>query len=268
MSLAARPSRILRASSGLTGPAFQVRGLDEKIWKVLAPASTARSTAVWQPPEVPRWMPMRLRGIGLGYRGVGGYDGWTFVWFSEDGMAAVQSYKNHARFDPAFHFFVAPVLLINVIVTIVVLIHHWPEHSLLHGWLVVLALALLLTAGVARASALRAQDRVIRLEEMLRYQQVLRPDELPLTQRLSLRQVIALRFASDGELAGLVQRAIGRGHDAQGDQAGDYGVAAGSVPGVGFAACACSMVLRRRQRSWEAGWLSMSAVVWGMKPPG
>lgn len=126
-------------------------------------------------------------------------------------MAEAQSYKNHVRFDPAFHFFVAPVLLLNVLVAIGVLIHDWPQHLLLHGWLVVLAAALLMTAGVARSSALRAQDRVIRLEEMLRYQRLLGPEEWAASQSLSLRQVIALRFASDAELGGLVQRVVAEG---------------------------------------------------------
>jgi hypothetical protein len=112
--------------------------------------------------------------------------------------------------DPPFHFFVAPVLLINAIVTIVVLVTHH-DHWLLHGWLVIMALALLLLAGVARSSALRAQDRVIRLEETLRYQRLLGPEELVLAQRLSLKQVIALRFASDAELPGLVRRAMAEG---------------------------------------------------------
>ncbi len=99
----------------------------------------------------------------------------------------------------------------NVLVTLGVLIHRWPEQLLLHGWLVVLSLALVATAGVARASALRAQDRVIRLEEKMRYERLLGPDELAMTQRLGLRQVIALRFASDAELPGLVRRAMTEG---------------------------------------------------------
>ncbi len=122
-------------------------------------------------------------------------------------MSDTQSFRNHTRFDPAFHFFVAPVLLINVLVTIGLLIHHWPQDRLLHAWLAVLAAALLMTAGVARASALRAQDRVIRLEEMLRYQRLLAPEELAAAQGLSLRQIIALRFASDAELPALARRA-------------------------------------------------------------
>ena len=123
-------------------------------------------------------------------------------------MPEAQSFRNHARFDPPFHFFVAPVLLINVLVTLGVLVHQWPDRLLLHGWLFVVSIALLLTAGVARASALRAQDRVIRLEAALRYQRLLAPQELAGAQALSLRQIIALRFASDAELSGLIGRAL------------------------------------------------------------
>src|SRR5579875_2011746 len=113
--------------------------------------------------------------------------------------------------DPPFHFFVAPVLLINVIVTLVVLIHHWPYHLWLHGWLLVMAVALLLLAGVARSSALRAQDRLIRLEETLRYQRLLSPEDLAAAAGLTMRQMIALRFASDAELPVLLRRALAEG---------------------------------------------------------
>jgi hypothetical protein len=123
-------------------------------------------------------------------------------------MAAAQNFKNHARIDPPFHFFVAPVLLINVFVTLFFLIHGWRSAPFLHLWLVILAVALLLLAGVARSSALRAQDRLIRLEETLRYQRLLGSDDLGSAQRLSLRQMIALRFASDAELPGLLRRAL------------------------------------------------------------
>ena len=123
-------------------------------------------------------------------------------------LAAEQNYGNHARLDPPLHFFVAPELVMNVLVTRVVLIDHWPHAVWLHAWLCVLAVALLVLAAVTRSSALRAQDRVIRLEEALRYQRLLSPVELAAAQGLTLRQVIALRFASDAELPALVQRAL------------------------------------------------------------
>jgi hypothetical protein len=123
-------------------------------------------------------------------------------------MSEAQNFRNHARFDPPFHFFLAPVLLINVIITIVVLIRQWPRHIALHSWLIVMALALFVLAGVARSSALRAQDRIIRLEEQLRYQRLLTSDQLAAAQALTIKQIIALRFTSDAELPGLLQRAV------------------------------------------------------------
>jgi hypothetical protein len=123
-------------------------------------------------------------------------------------MQTPQTYSNHARFHPPFHFFVAPILLINVIVTIVVLVREWPRHIARDAWIVVIALTLLMLAGVARSTALRVQDRVIRLEEQFRYQRLLTPELVTASQSLTIRQIIALRFASDAELAGLVQRTL------------------------------------------------------------
>lgn len=126
-------------------------------------------------------------------------------------MEKTQNLKNHTRFHPPFHFFLAPVLLVNVLVTIAVLVHHWPDHMLLHGWLVVMAIALLLLAGLARSYALKVQDRVIRLEETLRYARLLSPETAAAAQALSVPQIVALRFAPDTELPALVQRSVAEG---------------------------------------------------------
>jgi hypothetical protein len=123
-------------------------------------------------------------------------------------MPAEQSFKNHTRFDPPFHFVLAPILLLNFIFTIAVTIHHWPYSPLIRIWLIVVAFALLLTAGVARASALRAQDRVIRLEERLRLAALLPAADRPRIDDLSIRQLIALRFASDAELPALFHKTL------------------------------------------------------------
>jgi hypothetical protein len=123
-------------------------------------------------------------------------------------MPTPQNYKNHSRFHPPFHFFVAPVLLINLILSIVVLVRHWPHHIVLLAWLVVVSLALFVFAGLARHYALRVQDRVIRLEESLRYQRLLTPELFAASQSLTVKQIIALRFASDAELPALVQRTL------------------------------------------------------------
>jgi hypothetical protein len=123
-------------------------------------------------------------------------------------MPTPQTYKNHARYEPMFHFFVAPVLLINLIVATVVLIHRGSHHIWMHAWLLVMAIALFLLAGIARSYPVRVQDRVIRLEENLRYQRLLTPQLAAAAQSLTLRQIVALRFASDAELPALVQRTL------------------------------------------------------------
>lgn len=191
-----------------------MRGLELKIWNVFAPASTARCTAVQHPPLVPTWTPIRFLAIPSGYRNLrpapGRYDGLRLLTFTREDilMSAPQTYKNHARFHPAFHFILTPILLINFLFTIVVFFRHLHEHPLLHLWLAVLAFAFLLLAGVARSSALKVQDRVIRLEEHLRYLQLLTPEEIAAARSLTIKQIVALRFASDGELPGLVRRAV------------------------------------------------------------
>jgi len=123
-------------------------------------------------------------------------------------MPAPQNYKNHTRLYPPYHFFVVWVFLINIILTIVVLIRRWPHHIAMHIWLVVMALALFMLVTFARTFPLGVQDRVIRLEENLRYQRLVSPELAATTQSLSLRQILALRFASDAELPALLQRTL------------------------------------------------------------
>jgi hypothetical protein len=116
-----------------------------------------------------------------------------------------QSYAKHARLDPPFHFFVLPVAGINAIVAIWNLVRN---PGLAEGWYVILALAGAVAVVKIRTYALKAQDRVIRLEERLRLAQLL-PD--PLRARigeLTESQLVGLRFASDAEIPSLVARAL------------------------------------------------------------
>ncbi len=122
-------------------------------------------------------------------------------------MPGPQSYKNHTRFDPLFHFIVLPLLLANLVGMVSLTIREWPHRHGLHLWWVLMAIVFILIAGVARSSALRAQDRTILLEERLRYNALLSPAMLDASGKLTPRQIIALRFASDEELPALVARA-------------------------------------------------------------
>jgi len=116
-----------------------------------------------------------------------------------------QTLANHAKFDPSFHFFLLPVLAINIIVIGIQLFRH---PGVLGTWLLVISLALLVMAGRVRSYATHLQDRIIRLEERLRLLSVLQEPLRSRIGELADTQLIGLRFASDAELPGLVQRAL------------------------------------------------------------
>ena len=114
----------------------------------------------------------------------------------------VQTYKNHPRLFPPYHYFVLPVLLIHFLNQIR---HLWLAPSRATAWAVVVALALAALALFARVMTLRVQDRVIRLEMRLRLMQLLPQDLQSRINDLTPGQLVALRFASDAELPGLVR---------------------------------------------------------------
>ena len=112
-----------------------------------------------------------------------------------------QTFANHKRRHAPFHFFVVPVMLINVIWAIVIFVQspNWNT-----GWWIIVSLALVVLAFLVRLNSLKVQDRLIQLEERLRYQQVLSAALLQQANALKPGQIIALRFAGDDELEGLV----------------------------------------------------------------
>ena len=114
----------------------------------------------------------------------------------------IQSYKNHARYLPPFHFFVLPVLSINLMNT---LRHLWLTPNRSTGWSVVVAAALLMLGFLSRVMALSVQDRVIRVEMRQRLRETLPAAMCVRINELTPRQLVALRFASDAELSDLVR---------------------------------------------------------------
>jgi hypothetical protein len=123
-------------------------------------------------------------------------------------MPSPQSLKNHTRYDPPFHFVILPLLLLNLIFSIYITIHNWPAYRHTHLWWIVMAVVFILMAGRARSAALKAQDRIIRLEERLRLASLLPPADFAHIDELTIRQLIALRFASDAELPALVHKTL------------------------------------------------------------
>lgn len=129
-------------------------------------------------------------------------------------MTESQSYGNHARWLPAFHFFLAPLMLIFLIYTGVRL---FQNPSLNQGMFVLLGVGLMTLTLLSRTQALKVQDRLIRLEERLRFQAVLSPELAARAVALTPQQLVALRFASDAELAALVERTLNGEFDGQKD---------------------------------------------------
>jgi hypothetical protein len=123
-----------------------------------------------------------------------------------------QNFKNHVRFDPMFHGFLtfgALILLGSAIYALVRQPDWWGAVRLLGVlWAIVLMFKM-------RLYALKVQDRVIRLEERLRLAQLLPETTRARIGELSERQIIALRFASDGEVGGLVEQTLNGNWDSK-----------------------------------------------------
>jgi hypothetical protein len=115
---------------------------------------------------------------------------------------APQTYANHRKFVPLYHFVPSAILIVNQVWAIVRLVRTPSWES---GFGVLLAFALLCVFWYAREFPLKVQDRLIRLEMRLRLQQVLPADLRPRIQELTPRQLIGLRFASDAEMTDLVR---------------------------------------------------------------
>jgi Family of unknown function (DUF6526) len=117
-----------------------------------------------------------------------------------------QSFTNHSRFDPLYHFFIAPVALVNLVLNIRRLIVSPSMHT---AWLVVLGCAVFAAVYRLRTYPLKVQDRVIRLEERLRLEALLSdPAARAKVLELTVGQLVALRFASNEELPALADQAL------------------------------------------------------------
>jgi hypothetical protein len=122
--------------------------------------------------------------------------------------AKPQSLANHGRMDPPFHFFLAPLGLIAIILAVIFLVRDPGMPSTLA---IILAVGFFMIAFKARSYALKVQDRLIRLEERLRLTMLMPEASRARIGDLTESQLIGLRFASDAELPALATRALNEG---------------------------------------------------------
>jgi Family of unknown function (DUF6526) len=115
-----------------------------------------------------------------------------------------QNLSHHTRWDPPYHFVLLPLVLVILGMAVMMVIRNPDSQSL---WMLLVSLALVLTALKARTNPLKAQDRIIRLEERLRLERLLSESQRTLIPSLTEAQLVSLRFASDGELPALAEAA-------------------------------------------------------------
>jgi hypothetical protein len=117
-----------------------------------------------------------------------------------------QNFANHTRFHPPFHYFLAPGSAVLLILTIVNVVRHYDR---LDAWILVLmGLLFFVAVFLIRLNPLKVQDRLIRLEERLRLEELASGEFASRIAELTEGQLVALRFASDGEVAGLAAKAL------------------------------------------------------------
>ena len=119
----------------------------------------------------------------------------------------MQSFKNHARWLPLYHYAASPIAALYLGYTF---IHVWQQPT--NGNAITAFAALALGCGIwaSRVMALTVQNRVIRLEMRLKLKELLPAPLVTRIGELTVRQLVALRFASDAELPQLVERVLAK----------------------------------------------------------
>ncbi len=118
-----------------------------------------------------------------------------------------QNFANHRRNVPIYHFILFPLIALTLIGSLVNLYQSWGDHQRQYSasLIVVIMVCLALVSLLARLFSWKAQDRAIRAEENLRH--YVMTGKL-LDPKLTVRQIIGLRFASDQEFVDMAQRAV------------------------------------------------------------
>ncbi|MEO5562408.1 MAG: DUF6526 family protein [Chitinophagaceae bacterium] len=116
-----------------------------------------------------------------------------------------QNYKNHTRFIVLWHIVISVAIIYVLVSSIITCINTSGDSRYSSSLFIILSVAAILIWVYARSFALKAQDRAIRAEEHFRHYIL---TGKPHDSRLHLRQIIALRFASDAEMPALAKKAV------------------------------------------------------------
>ncbi len=116
-----------------------------------------------------------------------------------------QSFESHTAWQPMFHYVASPITGLYMIYAVVQALRAPSMASAVHAlWAIGIAVGVF----ASRIMVLTVQNRVIRLEMRLRLNELLSGDLLARSRALTVRQLVALRFASDAELPALVERTL------------------------------------------------------------
>ena len=118
---------------------------------------------------------------------------------------AAQSYNNHKKYVPLYHYVLVTIVTLNLLWKLWGLVSDFSFQAVVDA---AMAFCFMAMTYYLRVFPLTAQDRLIRLEETLRMQRLLPAELQDRIGELRRRHFVALRFASDGELADLVSRVL------------------------------------------------------------
>ncbi len=120
-----------------------------------------------------------------------------------------QNLANHARYVKGYHFILSFLLIAGLIISVINLVRHWDVKGFVNAALILLLfICAFFMAWFLRQFPIKAQDRAIRAEESLRYFIL---SGKAIDSRLTMQQIIALRFASDEEFLALAGKAASEG---------------------------------------------------------
>ena len=119
-------------------------------------------------------------------------------------MAAQQSFENHAKVVPAYHYFTFGLIAAYLVYRLYIVATAFSLDAVMS---LLLAVGVMMAAFWSRVFALRVQDRVIRLEMRIRLLRVA-PAIAPRLGEFTINQLCSLRFAGDTELPALAEQVL------------------------------------------------------------